>query len=71
LFIFFITYKYYIIIIILYLLYVDDESKSMGSNEDSNSLHRFDESRDQLLILEKQYQENIDELKTKITDLTR
>ncbi|KAL5234452.1 hypothetical protein ACI65C_001862 [Semiaphis heraclei] len=49
----------------------DDESKSMGSNEDSNSLHRFDESRDQLLILEKQYQGDINGLKTKITDLTR
>lgn len=43
----------------------------MGSNEDSNSLHRFDESRDQLLILEKQYQGDINGLKTKITDLTR
>jgi len=43
----------------------------MGSNEDSNSLHRFDESRDQLLFLEKQYQGNINGLTTKITDLTR
>lgn len=70
--IFSINHKYYtIIILIQYLFYVDDESKSMGSNEDSNSLHRFDESRDQLLILEKQYQGNINGLKTKITDLTR
>jgi len=43
----------------------------MGSNEDSNSLHKFDESRDQFLILEKEYQGNINGLQTKITDLTR
>lgn len=43
----------------------------MGSNEDSNSLNRFDESKDQMLILEKEYKENISEFKIKITDLIR
>lgn len=51
--------------------FLDDESKSMGSNEDSNSLRKFDESRNQFLILEKNYQGNINGLTTKIDDLTR
>lgn len=42
----------------------------MESNEDS-SLNRFNESKDQILILEKEYKENISEFKTKITDLIR
>lgn len=63
--------EYFLLLLILYYFYLDDESKSMGSNEDSNSLHKYDESRDQLLILEKQYQGNINGLTTKITDLTR
>ncbi|VVC40089.1 Hypothetical protein CINCED_3A010372 [Cinara cedri] len=49
----------------------DDESKSLESNEDCNSLHRFNESKDQILILEKQYKEKISVLETKITDLIR
>lgn len=43
----------------------------MGSNEDSNSLNRFSDSKDQILMLENQYKENINDLKTKITDLVR
>lgn len=43
----------------------------MGSNEDTNSLHRFNESDDQIFISEKQYKQNISELETKITDLMR
>lgn len=43
----------------------------MGSNEDSNSLHRFNESKDQILMLEKQYKDNICELETKVTELVR
>lgn len=43
----------------------------MGSNDDSNSLYRFDETKDNILFLEKQYKENIGELETKIADLIR
>lgn len=43
----------------------------MGSNEDNTSLNRFNESKDQILILEKQYQESISEFETKIADLIR
>lgn len=43
----------------------------MGSNEDTNSLHRFMESDDQIFMSERQYKENINELETKITDLMR
>lgn len=50
---------------------LDVESKSMGSNEDNTSLHRFNESDDQIFMSEKQYKQNISELETKITDLMR
>lgn len=43
----------------------------MGSNEDSNSLSRFNDSKDQILMLENQYKDNINDLETKITDLIR
>ncbi|XP_025409471.1 sorting nexin-29 isoform X2 [Sipha flava] len=49
----------------------DDESKSIGSNDENNSLCKFDESKDHIFFLEKQYKENISELETKITDLIR
>lgn len=49
----------------------DDESKSVGSNEDTSSLNRFNESKDQMLILEKEYKENISEFETRIADLIR
>lgn len=50
---------------------LDDESKSMGSNEDSISLNRYNESTNQILELENQYKENISEFETKIADLIR
>lgn len=59
--------KYQIFII----FFLDDESKSMESNEDTNSLNRFSDSKDQILLLENQFKENINDLKTKITDLVR
>lgn len=43
----------------------------MGSNEDNNSLHRFNESDDQIFISEKQYKQNVSEFETKISDLMR
>lgn len=43
----------------------------MGSNEDNNSLYRFNESKDQILILEERYKENINALETKVNDLIR
>lgn len=60
-----------IIVFINGLFYLDDESKSIGSNEDSTSLNRFNESKDQILILEKQYKASINESETKIADLIR
>lgn len=53
------------------IFYLDDESKSMESNEDSSSLNRFNDTKDQILMLENQYKENINNLETKITDLIR
>lgn len=43
----------------------------MGSNEDNSSLCRFNETQDEISILEKQHKTNISELETKITELIR
>ncbi|XP_050428502.1 sorting nexin-29 [Adelges cooleyi] len=49
----------------------DDESKSLGSNDDTNSLYRAEEEKTQILMLEKQLKEKIADLETKITELVR
>ncbi|XP_050535243.1 sorting nexin-29 [Daktulosphaira vitifoliae] len=49
----------------------DDESKSLGSNDENNSLNKYDNSNDQLLLMEKHFQEKTSELEAKITELVR
>jgi len=49
----------------------DDESKSIESNDDSNSLNMYNDSKNQILLLEEQYKKNINNLETKLTDLIR
>lgn len=56
---------------VIFIFYLDDENKSMGSNEDVNSLNRYNDSKDQILMLEEQYNGKINNLETKITDLIR